>query len=347
MANKVLLTLILVFSILLLTGTVYGGDVKNTDSTKSNTSSSTITSKSFKVTPNIIKQVSVSSSTFKSGTTIKIKVSTSKSAKSVSANIQGKGTFKLKKNKNSIWYYNLKTKNYKTGRYKLNIKAVDYKKKVHKKHTYLNVDNVAPKIKSLNSNVTTITAGNPFYIEVITDKKSKKVLGKVRGITLSFKHNPIAANCNGYNSSNSKNWTYIGKISYKEIGKLNINVEVSDSLGNTVKRTTSIKSTPRYVYWNGTLLSNNPTKVYYSNPIDAYQRSINELNKYVTVYEGNAGNKYTLGITYNNGYKATKVVIAYKDPFVVYHEMAHVLNWQWSEYQCDLYAYKKVGYWIQ
>lgn len=332
--KKIFLALILVFSILLITSAVCGAEVKDSDSNNI-------------ISP--IKKISASKSTFKAGTTVTIRVTTTKSVKSVSTSISGKSgySYKLKKSNSGIWYYNLKTKNLKTGRYKLNIKAVDSKKKAYKKYIYLNVDNVAPKIQSLKSNVSSITAGTPFSIETIADNTSKKVVAKVRGKTVSFKASPIAANnTKGYSSSKSNNWTFTGKISYKEIGTLAVTVHVYDSVGNVAKKTLYIDSIPPLVYWNGTLLQNSPVKIYYSNPTNAYQKSINTLNNYVKVYEGYAGNRYTLGITYYNGYRATKVIIAYKDPFVVYHEMAHVLNWRWSEYQCDFYAYKKVGYWI-
>jgi len=345
MVKKIFFILILVFSILFLTSAVYAGEVKATDSNVSSDNSK-VSSKAFTPSSDPIKQISTSKSTFKAGTIVKIKVVTSKSVKSVSANIAGKGTYKLKKSSANVWQHNLKTKGYKTGKYKLNIKVVDFKKKSFKKHKVLNVDNIPPKIRSISSNVKVITAGNPFYIEAITDKTSKKVVAKVRGKTIPFKLSPMSSNGKVHNSSNSNNWTLNAKINYKEIGTLTVNIQVSDSVGNVAKKIISIKSNPRYVYWNGTLLYNNPTLAHYSNPSNAYQKSINELSKYVRVYEGSTGYPHTLGITYNNGQKATRVIIAYKDPFVVYHEMAHVLNWKWSEYQCDLYAYKKVGYWI-
>lgn len=343
MAKKILIILLLVFSVLLFTGAVFGAEVKNSDSS----SNSTLSSKSIISVANPIKKISTSKSTIKSGTNVKINVNTAKSVKSVYVYINGKGNFKFKKSSNGNWYYKLKTNKYKTGKYKLNIKAfTSNKKKSYNKYTYLTIDNIPPKINSLKSNVKNIIAGNPFYIEAITDKTSNKVVAKVRGKTISFNSNPINVNNNNYNSHNARNWTLNAKISYKEIGNLAVAVYVYDSAGNVAKKTLYIQSTPRYVYWDGTLLKSTPIKVYYSNPANIYQKSINALSKYVKVYEGYAGNGYTLGITYNNGYKATKVIIAYKDPFVVYHEMGHVLNWRWTEYQCDLYAYKKVGYWI-
>lgn len=342
MAKKIFVILLLVFSVLIFSGAVFGAEVKNSDSS----SNSTISSKTSITSVNPIKKISTSKSIIKAGTTVKIRVDTTKSVKSVYVSINGKNSYKFKKSSNGIWYYNLKTNKYKTGKYKLNIKAIT-SKKTYKKYAYLTVDNIAPKIKSLNSDVKSITAGTPFSVEAITDKTSNKVVAKVRGKTISFKYTPIYVNnTKGYNSSNAKNWTFNGKISYKEIGNLAVVVYVYDSVGNVAKKTLYIQSIPYYVYWNGTLLKNVPSQVYYSNPNNAYQKSINVLTKHVKVYEGYAGNSYTLGITYSNGYKATKVIIAYKDPFVVYHEMAHVLNWKWTEYQCDLYAYNKLGYWI-
>lgn len=286
--KKIFFALILVFSILLITGAVCGAEVKNPDS--NNTTSP-------------IKKISTSKSTFKAGTTVTIRVTTTKSIKSVSTSIAGESrySYKLKKSNSGIWYYNLKTKDLKTGRYKLNIKAVDSKKKVYKNYIYLNVDNVAPIIQSLRSNSSSITAGTPFSIETIADNTSKKVVAKVRGKTVSFKASPVNVNnTKGYNSSNSNNWTFTGKISYKEIGTLAVTVYVYDSVGNVAKKTLYIDSIPPLVYWNGTLLQNSPVKIYYSNPIDAYQKSINTLNNYVPVYEGYIGNRYTLGITYYN-----------------------------------------------
>lgn len=344
MFKKIFVVLILVFSVLLISGTVFGAEVKHSDSSYK----SSISSKSIKISPNPIKNISTTKSTFKAGNKIKIKVTTTKSVKNVYTRISGKGTYKLKKSNNNVWYYNLRTKGYKTGKYNIIIKATTYKNNIYKKNKYFKVDNIPPKLYSLKSNVKSIKAGNPFHIEVITDKTSKKVIAKVRGKIIYFKSNSIYKNnTQGYNNHNAMNWTFNGKISYKEIGNLNITVYAYDSIGNIVKKSLYIKSIPVYVRWNGTVLMNNPTKIYYySNPINSYQKSINVLSKYVKVYEGYAGSNYILGITYNNGYKATKVIIAYKDPFVVYHELGHVLNWKWSEYQCDLYAYKKVGYWL-
>ena len=89
-------------------------------------------------------------------------------------------------------------------------------------------------------------------------------------------------------------------------------------------------------------------EVSYPNPTNAYEESVNELSKYATVYEGDTGEPDALGITYREEYGDKVeyiVIIDEKDPFVVYHEMAHVLNWGWSEYDCDWYAYNRTGYW--
>ncbi|MCL2687258.1 MAG: hypothetical protein FWE58_01820 [Methanobrevibacter sp.] len=295
-----------------------------------------------------IKNISKSKSTFKAGTKIRITVSVDKSIKKVSGSIIGKSNHKFKKmgyefkkNKNK-WYCYLDTKKYKTGQYTFKIKAVDGKKNIYKNSTYFTVNNRPPKVFSLKTNTKKITAGNKFHLEITSDKSSKKVIAKVRGYTFHFKQHAI----NNDNNTNKKNWTLNGKLSYKEIGNLKISVYTYDSLGNSFKKSIKIKSTPRYVYWNGSVSSNRPNVAYYSNPINAYQRSINELNKYVAVYEGYAGDDRTLGITYMGRLRINRVIIAYKDPFVVYHEMGHVLNWHWTEYQCDLYAYNKVGYWL-
>lgn len=89
--------------------------------------------------------------------------------------------------------------------------------------------------------------------------------------------------------------------------------------------------------------------VKYPNPVDDYQKSVNELSYYANVSEGYTGNSTTLGYTewtyygYASNYN---VVIAYRDPFVVYHEMAHVLNSNWNESICNEFAYNKTGYYI-
>jgi len=313
-----------------------------------NSKSKIVSSKPKTIQKTKIKTISKSRSIFKAGTKVKISVSVDKSVKKVSGSIVGKSNTKFKKigyNFKKIkgkWYCYLNTKGYKTGAYTFKIKAVDGKKNIYRKSTSLNVYNKPPKVFSLKTNTKKITAGTRFHLESTSDKSSKKVIAKVRGKTFNFKEHAI----HSHDNTNKRNWTLNGKLSYKEIGNLKIRVYTYDSLGNCLKKTIRIKSSPRYTYWNGSVSSNRPTIAYYTNPINAYQRSINELNKYVTVYEGYAGNEYTLGITYMGRLRTNRVIIAYKDPFVVYHELAHVLNWSWSEYQCDLYAYNKVGYWL-
>ena len=333
MFKKVVFALFLIFSLILLMGAVSGAEVIGSD---------------FKNTPpnSMIKEVKLSKQEFKAGTNVAVKVRTSKSIKSVSGYVAG-NSYKFKKNKQGIWYSNLKTNKYNTGIYSLKIIAVDGRKKVYRSNAYFSVDNIPPRIISSNSNVTSVTGGDPVFIETITDKSSKKVVAKVGGKTFYFRQNNIDINNNrGLTNSNANNWTLNAKIGLENIGNLAIVIYAYDSVGNVDKKTLYIKSTPRYAFWNGTVLHNKPIRIYYSYPVDDYQRSINYLNKYVTVYEGYAGSFRTLGITYYVNKKPIRVIIAYKDPFVVYHELAHVLNWRWSEYQCDLYAYKNVGYWI-
>jgi len=96
-------------------------------------------------------------------------------------------------------------------------------------------------------------------------------------------------------------------------------------------------------------LDDSLVEVSYPNPTNDYERSVNELSKHATVFEGDTGKPDTLGITYRDEYGDRveyTVIIDKKDPFVVYHEMAHVLNWEWSEYYCDWYAYNRTGYWV-
>jgi hypothetical protein len=353
MYKKVFFLLVIVISLLFLVGVVSASEVDNVAS--KNTSSSTnsinltiknstseLLSTSYKY-PNLKNkvQISKSKSIFKAGTKIKIVVQTDNSVKKISGSIKGKTTQIFKKHKNGYWYSYLKTKGYKTGTYSFNVKAVDNKKKIYRNSTQLKVDNIPPKVFSLKSSAKTVTAGTPFYLENIADKSSKKVVAKVNGKTFKFVLNPTSNK-----TTNMKNWTLNAKINYKVLGNLKINVYTYDSAGNYIKKTINIKSVPRYVFWDGTVLYSKPVKVYYSNPVNIYQKSINILSKYVNVYEGYAGNSYTLGITYIFNAKAQRVIIAYKDPFVVYHEMGHVLNVKWNEYKCDLYAYKKTGYWI-
>lgn len=311
----------------------------NTQKLSSNISS--IDSKSLSMNRNKILGIKKSKEVVKAGGKIKIRIDTSNSIKKVHGYITNKKSYKFKKSNYGYWYYYLNTKNYKSGKYKLILKVIDSKNVIYKDLTYFRVDNIPPKVISVKSNVKSIIAGNTFYIKNIADNTSKKVFAKIRGNKYYFLLDDISNKNTKY-----KTWNLNAKISYKEIGTLEIAIYTYDSVGNYVKKTIYVKSVPYYVEWNNTVLLNNPIKVYYNNPKDNYQKSINELSKYVSVFEGYAGNDYTLGITYNNGIKATRVIIAYMDPFVVYHEMGHVLNWKWTEYQCDYYAYKRTGYWI-
>ncbi|MGL6298620.1 MAG: hypothetical protein ACRC1M_05565 [Methanobacteriaceae archaeon] len=96
-------------------------------------------------------------------------------------------------------------------------------------------------------------------------------------------------------------------------------------------------------------ISGEPRPVSYNVPNDTYQKSVNELSRYANVSEGDTGNSSTLGYTQWTyyGYTSTyDVIIAYRDPFVVYHEMAHVLNSSWNESLCNEFAYNKTGYYI-
>jgi len=96
-------------------------------------------------------------------------------------------------------------------------------------------------------------------------------------------------------------------------------------------------------------LSDSLVKVSYPNPTNDYEKSVNELSKYATVYEGDTGDPNALGVTHREKYGDKIeyiVIIAEKDQFVVYHELAHVLHWGWSEYNCDWYAYNRTGYWV-
>ncbi|RBQ22462.1 hypothetical protein ALNOE001_19550 [Candidatus Methanobinarius endosymbioticus] len=347
--KKKALILCMIISILLIVGTVSAVEAKVISKKDTNSStgfkSLSDSSKSINTNINKIKSISKSKSIFKAGTKVKISISTDKSIKNVIGSIKGKGTSQFKKDKKGNWYSYLNTKGYRTGNYIFNIKTIDNKKKSFKKSTSFTVDNTPPKVFSLKSSSKIITAGNPFSIQNIADKSSKKVIAKIKGKNFKFTLNPMHGNKTDDNT-NKNNWTLNAKLNYKVIGKLNIAVYTFDSLGNYVKNKINIESVPLYVFWNGTISRSNPVKVSYSNPKDTYQKSVKALSKYVTVYEGYAGTNYTLGITYIRKSKPQHVIIAYKDPFVVYHEMGHVLNWKWSEYQCDLFAYKKTGYWI-
>lgn len=87
------------------------------------------------------------------------------------------------------------------------------------------------------------------------------------------------------------------------------------------------------MYWDGTLLSYKARRVYYDSPKNVYERAMEELRgKYAIIWECRASEpdwQDTVGITYKTGYgriTTYKVIISYKDPFVVYHEMTHILN---------------------
>jgi len=301
-----------------------------------------IESKSFVLdsgsSANKIQKVHVSRPVFKAGTKINLRVYTDKSIKSISGSISGKSKYKFTKTKHGFWQHSLNTKGFKTGDYKVNIVAIDSKRKVHKSSTLLTANNVAPKIYSVSTNTTLINAGDPFTINVSAENSTKKIVAEIRGKNYSFKY------------LNDTDWQLNVKLSYKEISSINISVNAYDSLGNVAKRNTFIDSKPHFVYWSGSLLTHKKHKISYPNPRNEYERSINQLSKHATVYEGFAGDHRTLGITYriSQGKNVRyTVTIAYKDPFVVYHELAHVLNWRWSEYNCDWYAYNKTGYWIK
>jgi len=315
---------------------------KSSSVNKNNSSGVLIESKSLSLDKNSsvnkIKKIDKSKSVFKSGTRITLEVFTDKSIKSVSGSIYGKSSYRFIKGKSGYWYYKLNTKGFKTGDYKVNIRAIDNKNKVYRSSSYLTADNVPPKIYTVSTNVKVINAGNPFTVNASADNSTKKIIASIRGKNYSFKY------------LNDTQWSLNVKLSYKEIKTINISVSAYDSVGNIAKRDTSIQSKPKVIYWNGSVLANKKYKVSYPNPTNAYEKSINLLSKYASVYEGYAGDCYTLGITYRVTYsKKVKysVTIAYKDPFVVYHELAHVLNWSWSEYNCDWYAYNKTGYWIK
>ncbi|BBL62740.1 hypothetical protein MARBORIA2_10700 [Methanobrevibacter arboriphilus] len=356
MYKKFFLILILSFFILVSFSAVHATNnnednnqtIDNTSSSLNvNSSSSNSTSTNFKTLnkdKNKIEKITKSKSVFKTGTKIRINVYTVSSIKKVQGYITGKKTFKFKKNNNGIWYYYLNTKKFKSGKYKVSVRAFDSKNNIYKKYTNFTVDNKPPKVVSVKSSAKSVIAGRPFCIVNIADSSSKKVIAKIKGNKYYFKFNGYIDN---KKLKNYKNWTLNTKINYKVLGTLNISVYTFDSAGNYLKNNIYVKSIPYYVKWNQTVLLTKPIQIYYSNPKNAYERSINELSKYVNVYEGCAGTNYTLGITYNNGIKATRVIIAYMDPFVVYHEMGHVLNWKWTEYQCDYYAYKRTGYWIK
>ncbi len=286
---------------------------------------------------NKIKNVFLSHSVFKSGTKVTIKIDTHNSIKYVSGSILSNALYKFNQYGNSTWYYKLNTKNFKSGHYKLNIKAIDNKKKIFRKSVNLTADNIVPKISTIFTNFKTITATEPFTVTILTDKSVKKAIAVVRGNKIRL------------NSFNKTIWASTISLNYKEIGNLKITVYAYDSVGNFAKKSTYLHVNPIYTYWNGTILKNKRIKVSYPKPSNSYEKAVKILSKYATVYEGYAGNLDVLGITHKEIFgKSVKysVIIAYKDPFVVYHEMAHVLRWGWSETTCDWYAYNKTGYWI-
>ncbi|MDR2967862.1 MAG: hypothetical protein LBU74_07955 [Methanobacteriaceae archaeon] len=350
MYKKILTFAFFIILIVSITSVVYGAEIDensvyyNKIGIQNNTDSNNLflESKSFAIynnsSLNKIQMISTSNSIFKSGTNIYLKVYTDKTIKSVLGRISGKNTYKFTETKSGFWYYNLKTKNFKTGNYKVNIKAIDSRNKVFKSSTHLTANNIPPKIYSVYTNVSSIRGGDPFKVYASADNSTKKIVASIRGQNHGFK------------KLNDTHWSIDIKLSYKEINTIIILVNAYDSIGNVAKRETFIESKPNFAYWNGSLLSNNKNKVSYPNPTNTYEKSINLLSKYATVYEGFAGNHYTLGITHRMDYgKKTKyaVTIAYKDPFVVYHELAHVLHWSWSEYKCDWYAYNKTAYWMK
>lgn len=351
MYKRILSFVVFIILILSISGAVYGSEVqKNSVSYKklsiqedktSNivfTNSTLYSASGDSGTFNKIQKITKSKSVFKAGTKITLKVYVDKSIKSVSGSIYGKNRYKFSKTKSGYWHYKLNTKGFKTGDYKVNIKAIDNKRKAYKSLTYLTVDNIPPRIYAVSTNVKTINAGEPFTVSASADNSTKKVVASIRGKNYSFKY------------LNDTHWHLDVKLSYKEIKNVIILVSAHDSVGNIAKKDTYIESRPRVVYWQGNLLTNKKYRVSYPNPTNAYERSIKLLTKYATVYEGYAGDHYTLGITYRTEYaKKIKysVTIAYKDPFVVYHELAHVLHWNWGEYNCDWYAYNRTGYWIK
>jgi len=285
-----------------------------------------------------IFKVFVSKSVFKAGTKINLKIYTDKSVKLVTGKISGKTGYIFTKTNSGYWNYNLNTKNFKNGVYIVNITAIDTSNKVYKSLAVLTVDNVPPKLFSVSTNVKSVNAGNQFTVFASADNTTTKIVATIRGQKYSFKY------------LNGTQWSSKIKLSYKEINTIIIIVKAFDSAGNFAKKDTYIVSKPKIVYWNGSLLTNKKRSVKYPHPNNDYEKSIKELSKYAKVYEGFAVDDRTLGITYriSHGKKVQyAVTIAYKDPFIVYHELAHVLHWKWNEYTCDRYAYNKTGYWIK
>jgi hypothetical protein len=336
MYKKVLIFIFFTISIVNITGVVYGGEIqenpiyyKKLSIHENNTSNNG--------TINKIQKITKSKSVFKTGTKITLRVYTDNSIKSVSGYISRKNSYKFIKSKSGYWYYNLNTEKFITGDYEVDIIAIDKKNKIYESSTYLTVDNVAPMIYSVSTNVKIINAGDSFIVYTSADNSTKKVVASVRGKNYSLKYS-------------NDTWYLNTKLSYKEINTIIIWIYAYDSVGNLAKKATYIESNPITVNWQGNLLTNNKYGVYYPNPTNAYERSVKLLSKYATVYEGYAGSKKILGVTYRNSYGKKvrySVTIAYKDPFVVYHELAHVLHWSWSEYNCDWYAYNKTAYWIK
>ena len=310
-----------------------------------------------------IKNISISKSTFQSGINISLKVYTDKSIISVKGslakiqinnslnsssgnnnNTNLKYNYKFKKSRNGFWYYKLNTKKLKSGEYNFNIIANDNKNKNYKDLINFTVDNIPPQIFSVDTDLKSITAGEYFTITAKSDNTTKKVIANIRGTNISL------------NKIDNETWIKYTNFSYKEVGNVPIEIYSYDYLNNFQTKTIYIESKPKYVFWDGFLLIKEPIKVSYPKPMNAYEISVKELSKYATVYEGRAGegelrgNVYfiELGVTYKNTTgKSIKydVIIAYKDPFIVYHEMAHILNWEWSEYNCNWYAYNRTGYW--
>jgi hypothetical protein len=85
--------------------------------------------------------------------------------------------------------------------------------------------------------------------------------------------------------------------------------------------------------------------VHYSHPITPYQKAVNELGRYVPVYEtqipdNEHGN--VIGQTqFDSNGKPVRVLIEAKDPGVVYHEMYHVIMRGGTEPDADKYATSK------
>jgi hypothetical protein len=387
MLKKITFHVFLIFSILCFVGAVYGSSATdfvinshNQPNLEAFQDFNIGNSKQIEKTPNSvvakykkldieankkisgIKKTSISKSIFKSGANINLKVYTDKSIKSVQGSIvkiqtdkslssNSKNTtntvvkynYKFKKSKSGFWYYKLNTKKYKSGEYGFKVIAKDNKNKNFKDEINFTVDNIPPKIFSITTDLNSITAGDNFTITVKSDNTTKKVIANIKKVNISLK------------KIDNETWIKYTNFSYKEVGNVKITISAYDSLNNFQTKTTYIESEPKYVLWSGILMTHEPIKVSYPNPTNAYERSVKELSKYATVYEGHSGSKMIgnnyfveLGSTYKNSNGKTvkyQVIIAYKDPFIVYHEMAHVLNWGWSEYNCNWYAYNRTGYW--